>query len=96
MANDLTELEKELISGWMNETAEEKENRLNKYNYWASLKHARNEWLDLKLQTVVGLDEFVLEQYGIQMHMDSHGNITPQHEIADDHKYLIFKLKFTK
>jgi len=61
-----------------------------KYEHWKRLKAVRKEF-------VGDTDEFLAhlkEIHGIELILDSDGNITEDHIIVDDHKYFLFMLKY--
>jgi hypothetical protein len=42
-----------------------------------------------------GFSAWVLDQYGIKLHLNSDGRITTDYTIVDQHKYLICRLKYS-
>jgi hypothetical protein len=43
---------------------------------------------------MLGFSAWVLDQYGIKLHLNSDGRITADYTIVDQQKYLICKLKY--
>lgn len=71
---------------WTDSTLELKRQRLR---YWELLRRARDE---CKKTGVVDFYEYVKEQYGIEVILDS-GNITDRYRIVDEQKYIMFLLR---
>jgi len=74
-----------------------------KYDYWQKLKLARSEYAkNTKIVAPTFEDEangfyyFMQHEFGIKVMLDEQGNITNNFEIIDEHKYLLFELKYTK
>jgi hypothetical protein len=44
--------------------------------------------------TGISFQDWLVETYGIQLVLDSDGRITANHNIVDDKKYLICRLKY--
>lgn len=73
--------------------------RKQRWNYWAALKLVRKEYMqdmaDLGGQfDAYDFEDYLKANYGIKMNLVD-GNITDGFTIVDEHKYLIFLLKFT-
>lgn len=73
--------------------------RKNRWNYWTALKTIRTEYMKtLSLVNGQQFDAYDFEDYveathGIKMNIVD-GNITDGYKIMDEHKYLIFLLKY--
>jgi len=73
--------------------------RKKRWDYWAALKLVRKEYMqdmaDLGGQfDAYDFEDYLEANYGIKMNLVD-GNITDGFIIMDEHKYLIFLLKFT-
>jgi hypothetical protein len=68
--------------------------RKNRWKYWNLLKLVRQEFMvDRKEFDAYDFESYIQGKYGIKMNMLD-GNITDGYEIVDEHKYLIFLLRF--
>ena len=68
--------------------------RKNRWKYWNLLKLVRQEFMvDRKEFDAYDFESYIQNKYGIKMNMLD-GNITDGYEIVDEHKYLIFLLRF--
>lgn len=71
------------------------ENKEKTYNFWKSLRKAN---IDFSKTQIGDFDEFMLETYGIKLYrVNDQTNISgyaAEFDVADDHKYLMFKLKY--
>lgn len=71
---------------------------VNKYEHWRTLIQAKSEWDDLRIPAgqPVDIDEFYAwmeETYGIRL-QKINGMIGLDFDIVDEHKYLVYRLKF--
>ena len=72
--------------------------RQNRWDYWAGLKKARVEYMEV-LKVLDGqfdayeFEEYLENNYGIKMNLVN-GNITDGFKIMDEKKYIVFLLKF--
>jgi hypothetical protein len=86
----------------INELAKEHQHRLDEldkraktYDFWKSLKKAQREYLHLDVNGDGTFGEFMLYEYGIQLYFDGDNYIKPDFDIVDEHKHLLFVLKYT-
>ena len=64
--------------------------------YWAQLRQVRQEFdAANKSFTLSAFRHYLIENYGIEIYY-SDSAITEEFKIVDEHKYLVFSLKFTK
>lgn len=72
--------------------------RKKRWDYWAALKLVRKEYMQDKGTgwqfDAYDFEDYLEANYGIKMNLVD-GNITDGFIIMDEHKYLIFLLKFT-
>ena len=68
--------------------------RKNRWKYWNLLKLVRTEFMEGRKEfDAYDFESYIQGKYGIKMNMLD-GNITDGYEIVDEHKYLIFLLRF--
>ena len=72
---------------------------MDKYRYWSMLRgayqdyHRAQEGTKIRLPMQQNFISWMLEQWGIKVHTDPLG-YTEYFDIADEHKYLLFELKY--
>ena len=72
---------------------------MDKYRYWSMLRGAYQDYYlsqegtKIRLPMQQNFISWMLEQWGIKVHTDSLG-YTEYFDIADEHKYLLFELKY--
>ena len=68
--------------------------------HWKRMRNARVEWCKLfDLPVTENFDKFynwLTENYGLQPHIDIHGNIKEGYDVVDKKKYTLFLLKFSQ
>ena len=72
--------------------------RISRNTYWRRLGILRSEYegsiLGVKAYTVAEFNTWVKDTYGLVINFDSMGNITSDYTVSDEHKYLLFLLKY--
>ena len=72
---------------------------MDKYRYWSLLRrayqdyHRAQEGIKIRLPIQQDFVSWMLEQWGIKVHTDPLG-YTEYFDIADEHKYVLFELKY--
>ena len=72
---------------------------MDKYRYWSMLRGAYQDYYlaqegpKIRLPMQQNFISWMLEQWGIKVHTDPLG-YTEYFDIADEHKYLLFELKY--
>ena len=70
--------------------------RKNRWNYWATLKQIRYEYMKDKTDgsfDAYDFEDYIEKHYGIKMNIVD-GNITDGFVVMDEKKYLLFLLKY--
>lgn len=75
------------INNWKDEDDNVRKRR---DDYWRILSKIRTE----NNLSSTELDEFVVENYGIEIQYDKNGDILSYYKVVDEQKYLIFLLKY--
>lgn len=71
---------------------------VGKYEHWNTLQQAKAEYDNLRQGRAFDIDAFyawIEEAYGIRLEKIE-GMIGPSFNIVDEHKYLIYKLRFER
>jgi hypothetical protein len=71
------------------------DDRIKKYDFWKALKKANDDYLSIDIYGDGTFSEFVLYNYGIQLHFNSDGQIIANVDVVDEQKHLLFVLKYT-
>lgn len=72
-----------------------------RWEYWSTMFTVRKEFVAALPADVSVLDipakfeEFMFNEHGIEMGKDQVGNYTADFKIVDEHKFLLFKLKYS-
>ena len=72
---------------------------MDKYRYWSMLRGAYQDYyraqegIKIRLPMQHDFVSWMLEQWGVKVHTDPLG-YTEYFDIADEHKYLLFELKY--
>ena len=72
---------------------------MDKYRYWSLLRrayqdyHRAQDYIKIRLPMRQDFVSWMLEQWGVKVHTDPLG-YTEYFDIADEHKYLLFELKY--
>ena len=72
------------------------EQRKKRWDYWATLKQIRYEYMKDKENgnfDAYEFEDYIEEHYGIKMNIVD-GNITDGFKVMDEKKYLVFLLKY--
>jgi hypothetical protein len=73
-------------------------NGIVKYDHWRTLQQAKAEWDNMRIAQgikfeLAAFQTWLEETYGLHIHRVD-GMIGQTYEIVDEHKFLIYKLKF--
>jgi hypothetical protein len=71
------------------------DDRMKTYDFWKTLRTANKDYLALDVAGDGTFGEFLLYNYGIQLHFDDSGAIKAHFDIVDEHKHLLFVLKYS-
>lgn len=75
--------------------------KAKRWDYWNLIYAARRDFIKQVESTVdtgsipESFDKHMLDEYGLRMMKDSGGNYTADYAIVDEHKYLMFRLKYS-
>jgi hypothetical protein len=80
----------------------EREKKSKRYRYWPMLRSAKDDFVRLTKQEVEVSDTdpgaffyYLKQTYGLQV-ATVDGNITAEHAVVDEKKYLLFLLKYSQ
>jgi hypothetical protein len=68
--------------------------RVAKYGYWQKLRRAHQDYdQESKDQSVDGFCRWMQDRWGLAIEIVD-GGYSPYYNIVDEHKYLLFKIKY--
>jgi hypothetical protein len=95
----MKDLSQNVTNDFIDEMAKQRDaildDRKKTYDFWKTLRKANDDYLSIDVAGDGTFKEFMLYNYGIQLFYDENGNIAAHFEITDEHKHLLFVLKYS-